>query len=387
MRLPPRLAIPLALALSCCWSSAEAAQPESSDAMIHGGLTEVIERLVKIEERLDKLADGPSEFTPVQITVVDTSGGPIPGAKVQLSGVREGRELQVTGESTADEPVAFSRSLPYGKYRMTVELPNGYRVNRRAFVVEYGAKMAVEVVAPPADESGTLVLRSRISAESAEGLRFGERRTSRGIAYTKSNAPEPSEDGGSMADYPTIGDGLAELMAAVSISVTCTLEQPDGSEIEWKWAPEGHSHQPLYYATSDGHMAPYDGLFSGGETREADAERFEDLGLRESIHYLVQQRDVQTQDSATITLPVGTLVVEVDPPIAHAERPVAEALRADSSVVDKVWLNSNLGKKSEWWGRLLGENDWDFGNPFHADAKIDLRAGEQANITIGPAAQ
>ena len=365
-------------------------------------LKEIRAALKRVEEAVEK-QQSPG-FSPVTIRIQSEDGRPLAGYLVEMESAHEqGQRAFASGRSDRSG-VALSRKLPYGDYDLKISGESGWTTRLQDVAVEIGTSFEKVVVAPDPQERATLRIQSAIDPEHLDGLRFGElRKQESPIHYSSPFSPEPGEESERYADFPTPGEGITQVAAAIEVAVEQSLEQPDGKVQTWRWTPGekqlpaeifASSDEVLVVSDVDGASARPKGssrFFSFRDARkglveveveleESEPEEMEHPQADFSIGYL--RVDVRRVAETGLSLQIvpGELTLSVERMVGKPGPQVLKSLGLENDA--NIWLEASLRGDSEWVPRLLDLTDWQRGSSISYLAKKTAAVAPDETIRI-----
>ncbi len=148
------------------------------------------------------------------------------------------RPVVVTGKADA-QGVVFNRNLPYGKYQMTIKVPEGDTAYWTAtfydVLLEFGGSFEQKVVAPAPDKWATVNVHTDFSPAGLKGLRFGKFSGRQGSFLGIVYSPEPGKEDDRFAHFPVLGNGITSAALMMTMRVTRDIKQPSGETLKWYW--------------------------------------------------------------------------------------------------------------------------------------------------------
>lgn len=364
-------------------------------------LIELKRSIARLETKIDRLLEQPSEFTPIEVRVVDEAGKPLSGFEVQLSSVGDVQAAEATGISS-DDGVGLSRALPYGRYWMTLS-GNGWH-SRFTMTLEVGKAMDLTVVAPAADQIGELVLQASVAPDKVTGLPFGEWEVKgQNGGWGTRIVPEPEEvqeSSGDWKTFPTVSDGIEAVAVVVELEIKRRIDQPNSRAITWTWRGSSNgSSEPhvKWLVQSNGIIRPllkvterstqirpesewFQNLAPDRETDEAESER---STHRDRLGYHLLELGAEYQDQAAIAMPAGQIKLSIETIYGD---PTHDTLQAMDKQWDdhngQTWLHAVTSSVStQWFVRLSGQS-WDVSR-LGVSKSVEVSANERKEIRIG----
>ncbi|WP_442508669.1 carboxypeptidase-like regulatory domain-containing protein [Novipirellula sp. SH528] len=113
----------------------------------------------RLETKIDRLLSQPSEFSAVEVQIIDERAELLSDFEVRLTSIGDVQAAEASGTSNGDG-IGLARDLPYGHYWMTVSGKGWYVRNR--VTVEVGSPLNLIVVATTSDQLGELVLQASL---------------------------------------------------------------------------------------------------------------------------------------------------------------------------------------------------------------------------------
>ncbi|MCO6044013.1 carboxypeptidase-like regulatory domain-containing protein [Aeoliella sp. ICT_H6.2] len=358
-------------------------------------LSQLLTKIERLEQKVDKLSAAPSEFSRVTVRVVDPQGRPQQGYEVKLESKGEVRRATARGVSDADG-LALDRQLPYGDY--TLHASNDrwrYSARVRDVTIEVGSPLELNIVAPAAEETCEIRLSCNLSIDDFRGLPFGEHWVVEERTSHTHAAPEPGESTDDWQTFPTVGDGIERVAAKVQLAVSQVVEQPNGDKWTWKWDDaEGEDlSSKAYLVSSESIHVMKDNRRNQMTRIEQKADYFSKLikdsddwqERRECLGYAPLTLEQGQQPPTTITLPAGVIDVEIVDLYGRPTPAVVEIIAANESknnkslqAADEIWLEASIHDSSEWWQQALDETWGD-----KAETQVELGPGETQTIVVG----
>lgn len=356
-------------------------------------LKQAIEQL---EKNVNRLLAQPSQFSPVDVKIVDEQGKPMSGFEVRLSSVGDVQAANATGVSN-DDGVGLARSLPYGRYRMIVQ-GNGWYV-RDVVTVEVGKPLNLTVVAPTPDQLGELVLHASLSRDAASGLPFGEWEVKSNNGWGTRIVPQPEQmqDDGydDWKTFPTVSDGIDVVAVTLDISIERQIEQPVGNPLTWVWRQASAEQKQLqlkWLVQSDGTLQPMLSDSDHNASIGRQAERFQALASddeskraehRRRLGYHVLKLGSPAHDQVSVKLPSGRVELSINEIYGRPTDEVLQAInKQPESPAGQLWLRSVVSNESkDWLSRLLGPSWQD--SRLGLAQKVELAADSRTEVTVG----
>lgn len=363
-------------------------------------ISELSATVARLEKKIDRLAARPSEFTHVEVRVVDQQGSVRAGFDVRLNSVGDVQSAEASGISD-EEGLGLVRHLPYGKYWVTITGHGWYA--RDLVTLEVGKPLDLIIVAPAANWIENLDLDASLRIDAVRNLAFGKWEVKTDTGWGNRLVPDPDdlgddEDSNDWKSFPTLSDGAEHLALSVRFSVKRKIEQPDGSNIYWEWRggkaaePSPHLH---WLVQADGTIQPILKVVERHKVIQGDNRWFRRLASEEKQGETVSLSDKrlgyyrlklgESRDgSEGIALPVGEIELDIDEIYA---RPSAEVLASidakEESSLGQIWLQASVQRGGHgWFTKLLGESP-NATSP-NLTKKIVLKLGEKQTIKIGP---
>lgn len=356
--------------------------------------------IARLENKIDRLAQQPSEFSPVEVRIVDERGKPLGGFDVRLKSAGDVQAAEASGVSN-DDGIGLTRDLPYGRYWMGVHGQGWYA--RDLVTLEVGKPLELTVAAPTPDQLGRLALVGSLQPEMVKGLPFGQWEIRGGNGWGNRLVPEPSEvqDGEDSEDwntFPSLSHGVEVVAVSVNVSVKRRIRQPDGSHVAWDCRRSSDDEQlpPLrWLVQSDGRIQPILEVAERHKTIRRQAGRFQALAPDDDSHAMDRSSHRQRlgyhylklgdeqRSPAEIALPAGQIELSIDDIYGRPSRDVLQAIdeQADSSA-GQVWLRAVVRRSSTGWlGRLLGDSWSDAASRIAKN--VDLAPDERQTVTVG----
>ena len=362
-------------------------------------LADLKQNITRLEEKIDRLVARPSEFTPIEVRIVDERRESLSGFKVKLASAGDVQAAEATGVSDHDG-IGLTRDLPYGKYWMTIHGQGWYA--RELLTLEVGKRLELKVIAPASDQLGQLALDASLQPDAVEDLAFGEWEIKGDSGWGTRLFPEPGEireyDSVDWKSFPAPTDGVEVVAVSVHLSVERRIEQPDGSHVDWEWRrPSATEQSPhlLWLVQSDGKIHP---LLEVAEKHkpiskqvtwfqsiapEDDGSETKRPGNYERLGYHYLKLGEKLERSNGITLPAGRIKLNIDDMYGRPTQAVLQAIDEQAvSSSGRIWLRAAVRRRAGGWlGRLLGES-WNNLSP-DFEKTIELAPGDNETVTIG----
>gem|GEM_PF-5218640 len=344
-----------------------------SDASVARELSKLKQAVARLEGQVERLLDQPSEFSPVEVRVIDERGEPLSGFKVELSSSAQTQLAKASGISN-DDGIALNRRLPYGQYQLSVS-GDGWN-SSSVTTVEVGQPLDLTIVGPAPDRTGELILDASLESDALERLPFGGWKTRHRDGWATLMAPEPDEvqkrSAQGWATFATVADGIEAVAVVVELRVHRSVEQTDGSQRSWRWYPSADDNQYSalrWLVQSDGLLRPLKDAEERLATIKEQGDRFGALAGRgktvdqaleagsrnEQLGYYVLQLGKEHREKASVRLPTGTINLSVSDLYG---RPKDELLQAidlpEEEATGEIWLRAAVAKDSQWLVRMLG---------------------------------
>ncbi|MCM2370716.1 carboxypeptidase-like regulatory domain-containing protein [Aporhodopirellula aestuarii] len=372
-----------------------------SEAPVSPELVELKRSIARLETKIDRLLEQPSEFTPIKVRIVDELGEPLNGFEVQLSSIGDVQAAEATGISS-DDGIGLSRALPYGRYWMTLS-GNGWH-SRSMMTLEVGKAMDLTVVAPAADQVGELVLQALVAPDKVTGLPFGEWEVKgQNGGWGTRIVPEPEEVQESSNDwktFPTVSDGIEAVAVVVEFEIKRGIDQPNNRPVTWSWrgtsSGSGEPHvkwlvqsngiiRPLLKVTERStQISPESERFQNlAPDRETDEAEYERSTRRERLGYHLLELGTEYQDQAAIAVPAGQIKLSIETIYGD---PTDDVLQAIDKQMDnhngQIWLHGVTSSVSTQWLVRLSGQSWDVSR-LGVNKSVEVSANERKEIRIG----
>jgi hypothetical protein len=381
----------------------EGVHTDGQPANVTDQLALLNQAIARLEEKIDRLDKKTSQFSPVEVRIVDENGMALSGFDVKFTSVGDVQAAEASGVSN-DDGIGLARDLPYGRYWMRVR-GNGWYA-RELVTVEVGKRLDLKVVAPAAGQDGQLALKASLQADAVENLPFGQWEVRGDNGWGNRIVPSSGEVRGlgdldDWKTFPTLSDGAEVVAVSVSISVERRIEQPGGGYVNWEWnQPRTADQSPnlLWLVQSDGTIQPLLNVDEANTPINRQAAWFQRLApeddqdeagrrlRKKRLGYHKLTLGSPLDDSGVITLPSGQITLSFIDIFGRPSEDVMNAIGNQSeSSAAQVWLRATVSRESEGWlGRLLGDSGSDSESRF--EKKFDLVPGKQQSITIGAGA-
>jgi hypothetical protein len=347
---------------------------------LRGELRQIRRDIAELRKAVEELSQvvrqqqSASEFSPVRIYVETADGRPLAGFDIELeSDNNEGRRFRVTGTSN-DQGLALTRQLPYGEYRLTLSEPTGWSARLQRVTVELGQPLELHVRAPDPEQQGTLVVRSALDPGGLAGLHFGERqeheRNARSYGIPFAPAPEPMEEPGELASFPTLEKGINAVALQLALSAEQKIEQPDGEVETWHWRLSDTPPQPLQQSGSASLLVRHDGAarivdYNSGMARPQESAEFfvgdndpEEDDKYVTVGYVELATKAAPEDLLEVGVPPGEVTIILEKLLGRAAEGTRASLDLMSDGNRQIWLEATLRPRSQWLPRLLVLSDW-----------------------------
>jgi hypothetical protein len=356
---------------------------------LEAGQKRLLERLDRLESRLEQRTEGASDFSHVVIRIRTSDGKPLAGYRATLS-IDSDEKRAATASGTSDEEgVAIDRQMPYGIYELALREPTGWYAYVQKVLVEVGQPRDLVFIAPDPSQRGTLVLEPKLAKQAFAGLPFGEVRAQRMGSTLLSLTPEPGQ-AREAASFPTVEKGIEEIGASLSFSATRELEQPYGSSVTWRWsAPAGAS--PAERTSQVRFLATSSGLFRWiqAESNAADpvagAKFFGDLGSDKKLGYLEVEKSQSLQEPRELEVPAGDVEIKLESVFGKASEETLRSLGLKQDDESEFWLRTNLRQDSEWTSRLFDASVWkqSEGTSHVVARTVKVAPGDKETVIVG----
>ncbi|MGN6545712.1 MAG: carboxypeptidase-like regulatory domain-containing protein [Aureliella sp.] len=335
-----------------------------------------------LERKLDRLLTVPSDFSSVTVRVQSEAGKALAGFQARLvAQAKEGRYISVSG--TSDESgVAIERTVPYGKYHLSLKEPSGWSTYLSDVVVEIGKDLDLAVVAPDPSERGEIVLVSQLRKEAFADLPFGELQERVGSGYAIPYTPEPSERE-QLESFPTVGYGLSAVGARVTVNAVQQLRQVDGQKVIWRWSdPESRSSGNAALVLTPEGVWRLHGLQWKIANPQKGGQFFGKLEANRQVGFLATAKVERLGKSHRVEVPLKEVEIVVSELLGEATPAVAESLEQTST--NSIWLKVNLKKDSQWLPRLFDLHQWEQAAEGNAVLKrsLALPPGKEVEVVL-----
>lgn len=410
------LALPLSLQGQQPFKRSDGDQDGSqatSEADVARELATLKETVHRLETKVDRLLEQPSEFSRVEVRIVDEEGLSMSGFEVELTSSKQAQRAKASGVSN-DKGIVLTRHLPYGAYRMGVS-GNGWHAHDLV-TVEVGQPLELSIVAPTPGQHGNLLLKAALPDEALEGLRFGGRKLEQQDGgWATMIAPEPQREPEELVvqeqassgwkTFPTVSDGIETVAVIVEINnIHRQTEQPDGSKVTWEWRPDSADEQdpPLrWLVQSDDTLRP---LWNVEEKRKQFGSQVDWFGAVASadesakdqstgssrergLGYYDLELGEEQRGETTVELPAGQIELSIDELYGRPSNDVLQTIVPTESTAGQVWLRAVVKGDSEWFRRVLDSN-WSapsgrFARGF--SRALALSASETQSVNVGRA--
>ncbi|EMI19876.1 hypothetical protein RMSM_03202 [Rhodopirellula maiorica SM1] len=322
------------------------------------------------------------------------------GFEVEMDSVGDVQAAEATGVSNVDG-IGLTRSLPYGRYRMTVS-GNGWHA-RDLVTLEVGKPLALTVVAPTPNQLGELHLQASLATDGLTDFPFGEWEVKGNRGWGTRIVPQPGEiqqDSGDWKTFPTVSDGIDVVAVVVEIAIKRRIKQPSGNHLTWEWRQSsdvGQQPSLKWLVQSDGTVRP---LLSVSEQncqisrptawfqnlapdKEKDSSESERSSHSERLGYHVLTLGSEHQDSAGIELPAGQFQLSNDTIYGRPTPNVLQVIdKKPESTAEQIWLHGVILHESPGWlTRLLGDS-WDHDRR-GVNKEVDVALDARKEVAIG----
>ncbi|MEM9657650.1 MAG: hypothetical protein AAF961_04740, partial [Planctomycetota bacterium] len=264
------------------------------------------------------------------------------------------------------------RYLPYGRYMMTVRVPDGDAtgwLTTRDAVLEFGGAFAQTLVAPSPGKRAAVEISGALNASGLEGLRFGSYASSVFLGGNDIGAsPEPGRRDDRFARFPSLGNGITEVGLSFGLVVERSIVQATGEELVWYWGARGQG--PVGFPpTGDGFLLTDDGICrikisyarnqvaSSRPRNFEQSEFFNDLPEGCSVPYLSYFDRQEAVNPLLLTLPSGKLRCSASS-VGKASEAVVQSLGIEPEAGHEIWLEAKLKAGSRWLPRAIDISDW-----------------------------
>ncbi|MCG6154863.1 carboxypeptidase-like regulatory domain-containing protein [Rubinisphaera margarita] len=391
------LTLVLAIAIGVlAWQLAVLNGRLATDSTDVSGLQSVREELREIREdfssrirpepparqRSETRSSADALLSDVTLTLRTPDGRPLPGFEVELeSDESEARTIRIT--EVTDEQGSINRKIPYGKYDVRLSEPGGW-YGYREFLVAFDQPQTFEVIGPDPNERATVNFTSNLDPSGLQGLHFGELRQSLGgNGWSEPDAPAPGEESERFSTFPTPGNGITEVAAYIELILDQTLDQPDGTQLPWRWNRAKLDQMPILLITAQNQIRTCVGIDSKTTTNSV-GEFFTNLGDREWLGYLLL--DIrETRPEYQLKLGTGQLRVSIKRILGRLDDQLANDLVGLPPATSKqLWLTGQMDATSPWLDRFLTFENWERGESIrhHAIRSLDLKPDDDVTINL-----
>ena len=350
-----------------------------------------------IHQTEPELTTSNPELTHVRIPVWYADGRPAAGAEVTMSMHNEERPVEATGKADASG-IALNRALPYGKYTLTVKVPDGdqshWTVSLYEVLLEFGGAYSRQFIAPTPSTKAAVEFHTYLHHERPlEGLRFGVLSTPSYGGLTRS--PEPFTDAEGVADFPpeqalmknfpSPGNGIDETAFYVRLQVTREVKQTDGEPLGWVWSRrEGYLGDD--FILTDNSVVEINDQLDGGWDVVTDFHgptfftHLTDAHQVQRLAFATAQR----QSMRTFPFAHGTLKCQIMSIYGKATPEVTRALGLEPRKGREVWLEASLAAESAWVPQMIDLSAWTRGKLHEnlAHREFTLSPGKTNTIAV-----